>query len=258
MRPVGTVLVTGAANGIGCSLTTMLESRGHAVVAADLPSTSFPARSGPLSGGRIHQVTGDVTRPEDNQRFVDVALQQFGSLDAVALNAGVTGRGGLEEQAMDEVDRTWDVNVRGVVLGLRSVLPALRASTGSRSVVVTASVSGLGGDPLMWAYNASKAAAVNLVRAAALDLGPEGIRINAVCPGPTRTGMTDRMFTERPSVAEELQATIPLQRWAQPDEVAEAIAFLLSSASSFITGVALPVDGGVTASTGQFRPGTNA
>ena len=106
----------------------------------------------------------------------------------------------------------------------------------------------------MWAYNAAKAGAVNLVRSLALELGPEGIRVNAVCPGPTITAMTSRLREAEPEASARLVAAIPLHRWGQPEEIAEAITFLLSAKASFISGVALPVDGGVTATTGQFLP----
>jgi len=128
----------------------------------------------------------------------------------------------------------------------------MRAGGGGR-IVVTASTSGIGGDPNMWAYNTSKGAVINLVRAAAVDLGADAITVNAVCPGPTETAMTARIGS-LPEVYESLRRRIPLQRWGRPEEIAAAIAFLASPESSFINGAVLPVDGGVTANTGQFMP----
>jgi meso-butanediol dehydrogenase/(S,S)-butanediol dehydrogenase/diacetyl reductase len=106
----------------------------------------------------------------------------------------------------------------------------------------------------MWAYNASKGGVVNLVRSVAIDLAHEGIRVNAVCPGGIAgTGMTIPMERHAPEMFEEMRTHVPMQRWGRPEEVASAIAFLLSEDASFITGAMLPVDGGVTAGTGQFR-----
>ena len=118
------------------------------------------------------------------------------------------------------------------------------------SIVVTGSVSGLHGDPGLFAYNASKGAVVNMARAVALDVGHRGIRVNAVCPGPTRTAMT--ADTESQPIGASMAARVPLGRFGEAAEIAAAIAFLASPASSFITGVALPVDGGVTSGTGQW------
>jgi len=160
--------------------------------------------------------------------------------------------GDLLTMPMSELDRVLDVNVKAVVLGVRAAVPAMRLQ-GRGSVVVTASTSGTGGDPGMWPYNTSKAAVLNLVRAMALDLGLDGIRVNAVCPGPTETGMT-RRIRSMPEVYDGLRSRIPLQRWGQSSEIAAVISFLASADASFVTGAAIPVDGGLTASTGQFLP----
>ena len=104
----------------------------------------------------------------------------------------------------------------------------------------------------MWAYNAAKGAVVNLVRSAAVDLGPDGITVNAVCPGPTETAMTERLRTL--DAYEELRRRIPLQRWGRAEEIAAVIDFLTSADASFVNGAVVPVDGGITASTGQFLP----
>ncbi|MGC8512066.1 MAG: SDR family NAD(P)-dependent oxidoreductase [Acidimicrobiales bacterium] len=242
-------LVTGAASGIGLATALRLIQDGFRVVGWDLEAPDLDAPPGTFAG-----IAGDVAERADNETAVAFALDSFGSLDAVCLNAGVTGSGPIDTFPLEDFERIIAVDLKGPVLGVRAALPALRRSTGPRSIVVTASTSGLGGDPGMWAYNAAKAGAVNLVRSLAMELGPEGIRVNAVCPGPTVTAMTSRLREVAPGKAGELTAAIPLQRWAAPEEVAATIAFLVSSQASFITGVALPVDGGVTATTGQFRP----
>jgi meso-butanediol dehydrogenase/(S,S)-butanediol dehydrogenase/diacetyl reductase len=242
--------VTGAASGIGRAVTDRLHTDGWSVVAADADAgrlAELPA------GNRLAPVELDVATEAGNHTLIAAATDQFGRLDAVVLNAGVATVGGIDTQPLDEFDRLLAVNLRGVVLGVRAALPALRA-TGGGSIVVTASVSGLFGDPGLFAYNTSKGGVVNFVRAAALDLGIDGIRVNAVCPGGIRgTGMTGPMERHAPDLYEEMESHVPLGRFGEPTEVAGAVAFLVSDDASFVTGVALPVDGGVTAGTGQFR-----
>ncbi len=237
-------IVTGAASGIGRATVDRLVAARYAVVAVD-------QAKGP-SDEHVIRLAGDVCEPALNEEAVAIAVEQFGGLDAVVLNAGVSVRGSIGELPLDDFDRAMDVNVRSVAIGIRAAIPSLEARGGG-AIAVTASTSGLGGDPEMWAYNASKAAVVNLVRSAALDLGPLGIRVNAVAPGPTETAMT-RRIQDSPEIYEDLRRRMALQRWAQPDEIAAVLTFLVSPDASIITGAVIPADGGMTASTGQFLP----
>ncbi len=213
-------IVTGAASGIGRAAASRILEQGGRVVAVDLHEQSLDwLKDVDPAGERSRVIGGDVTEEATNAQAV-AAAEALGGLDALLLNAGG--------------------------------LPALRKGR-APAIAVTASVSGLGGDPGLWAYNAAKGGVVNFVRSAALELGREGIRINAVCPGPIHTGMTTGIL-QAPPVHEELRRHIPLGRWGEADEVAAVLVFLTSSDASFVNGAIVPVDGGVSASSAQFTP----
>lgn len=242
-------VVTGAGSGIGRAAAERIVAEGGSVIAVDRDAKALEwANEAP----RTAVLAGDVTDVALNDAAVALAVERFGRLDATVLNAGIPMSGDLLKLPMEELDRVLDINVKAVVLGMRAAVPAMRR-VGGGSIVVTASTSGMGGDTNMWPYNTSKGAVVNLVRGTSLDLGAENIRVNAVCPGPTRTGMTARIQSV-PEIDESLRQRIPLQRWGLASEVAAVISFLASADASFVTGAIVPVDGGITASTGQFLP----
>ena len=239
------VWVTGAASGIGRAAAEEILNEGGFVVGSDLSRSDFSWAEG-IDNMRC--VTGSVSDAGHNALAVETAVREFGHLDGAVLNAGMAGRIDLFEGDMGFFDEVMDVNVRAVILGIRECASAMRPGS---AITVTASTSGMRGDPGMWVYNTSKAAVINLVRSTSIDLAAKGIRINAVCPGPTETGMTTR-FEGEPY--DDMRRRIPLQRWGNALEIAAAHSFLLSSKASFITGVHLPVDGGMSANSGQFTP----
>lgn len=240
-------IVTGAGSGIGLATVRLLAGRGSKVVAVDLTSESLAVFD---DVDDVRTLIGDVTDESINTAAVALAEQTWGGLDVLVLNAGIRGSGQIDTVDMAVFDRSIDVNLRAVVLGMRVGIPALRRRGGG-AIVVTSSNTGLLGEANRWPYAAAKAGVINLVRSVAIDVGPDGIRVNAVCPGPTVTGMTEHVIEQQPQRFAALQRNVPLRRWAQPEEIAEAIVWLASPSASFVTGVALPVDGGATAGTGQ-------
>lgn len=246
-KPVA--IVTGAGTGIGQAAAMMFADRGYDVIAVDLNEDALHW----ASARSLATVVGDVSEESTSERMVAAALEGFGRLDTVVLNAGIAKRTEWEsDDVMETFDQIMSVNVRSVVAGIRHAAPAM-AARGGGSIVATASTSGLGGDPLRFGYNASKAAVINICRAAALDWGHAGVRVNAMGPGPTMTPILQggRMTPEH---LETFRRNIPLQRLGRPEEQAEVLYFLGSPASSFVTGAVFMCDGGVTANAGVFQP----
>lgn len=243
-------IVTGAGAGIGRATARMLLERGYSVVAADI---SADALAWTADHDGVVPTVADVSEESGNRDLVAASVDSFGRLDVMVLNAGIARRTRWEaEDAVEAYDRIMAVNARGVVLGIRHGAPRI-AADGGGAIVVIASTSGVRADPERFAYNASKAAAINLARAAALDWAARGVRVNVVAPGPTTTGILQGGKVT-PEHLDELTRNIPLQRMGRPEEQAEAICFLASPAASFITGAVLMCDGGITANAGIFPP----
>jgi len=244
------VLVTGAGSGIGKALSELVIAEGGKVVGFDLNGEGMAW----MSDSEVAvTIVGDVTDPDDNARAVNAATEKFGRLDAAVLNAGLDQWATIDHpDAIARYRRAMDVNVTGVVLGAHVAVPAIRAAGGG-SISITASVSGIGGDPGHWPYNAAKGAVTNLIRSLALELGPD-IRVNGVAPGITRTGMTKAAWDHSPEDMEKLAQKTALKRWGTPEDQAGVHSFLISPAAAYVTGVIIPVDGGLTANAGIFDP----
>jgi meso-butanediol dehydrogenase/(S,S)-butanediol dehydrogenase/diacetyl reductase len=201
-----------------------------------------------LPGERTLARKADVRKLREMEGAVAFAVKKFGRLDVMVNNAGIFKGSTVTKTQPDEWQDVMDTNAGGVFNGSRAAIPQLIRSRGC--IVNTASVSGLGGDWATSAYNASKGAVVNLTRAMAMDYAGDGVRVNSVCPSFTLTDMTREMAKDKKVMAEFMKR-MPMGRIMMPADIAAVIAFLASEDASFITGVNLPVDGGVTASNGQ-------
>ncbi|RSS83823.1 SDR family NAD(P)-dependent oxidoreductase [Streptomyces sp. WAC06614] len=241
-------LITGASSGIGAAAGRVFAREGAKVVLAARRKERLEELAAELTatGAEVAYAVTDVTRPEDTAAAVALAVERFGRLDCAFNNAGWgTGRTPLHEMGDDLYDRIMDVNLRGVWNCLRDEIGAM-LETGGGSIVNTSSVGGLLATPVASPYVAAKHAVIGLTKAAAAEYAAQGIRVNALAPGTTRTEVVEEWFAAVPGMEEQLHAATPQPRTAAPEEVAEAAAWLCSSRASFVTGVTMPVDGGFT------------
>ncbi|MFI5717646.1 SDR family NAD(P)-dependent oxidoreductase [Nocardia sp. NPDC051750] len=236
-------VVTGAASGIGHATAALFVREGARVVCADISGKENQSAAA-LGAGAI-AVHADVADPEAVQQMIATAVGEFGRLDVLFNNAGYGGpRGPLTEFDDDIYDRLVAVNLKSVYLGMKYGIPAMLA-TGGGSVINTASTAGLVGQKGQAVYAAAKGGVVQMTKSAALDFATQGVRINAICPGMTWTGLAHRGAGGPPPA--DLVPPQPMKRWGRSEELAAAALFLASDESSFITGTALPVDGGYVA-----------
>ncbi len=244
-------LVTGGASGIGAATARRLRAEGARVAIGDLNEslgTALAKELGAETGGALFQAA-DVADLASVERLVEATAARFGRLDVLVNNAGIGSFGETPDLDPEQWHRVIAVDLHSVFYGCRAAIPHLRRAGGG-AIVNTASISGLGGDQGFAAYNAAKGAVVNYTRTLAVDHGKEGIRTNAVCPGPIDTPLAT-VLMQSETIVGEYRRSIPLGRVGRADEVAAAIAFLASDDASYVNGVCLEVDGGLLAHTGQ-------
>jgi len=243
-----TVIVTGSSTGIGEAIARRFHDEGANVIINARNAEKCAGVAQSLDPERTLVVPGDVSKSAFAEEIVGAAVEKFGGLDVMVNNAGVGGGSMVHKTSDEEIDRIIDINVKGVIYLSRASIPHLKATGGS--IINISSVSGMGGDSMLPVYNASKGAVTNFTRGLALQVGGMGIRVNAINPSITRSDMVEGILASKPMVDNFMQR-VALGRVGEPEDIAAAAAFLASEDASFITGVNLPVDGGVTASNGQ-------
>lgn len=249
------VLVTGAARGLGAAIAETCLRHGATVILTDVLAEELDATAAAL-GPKATAHPLDVADPDSWQRLIHTLRGGVGRPDVLVNNAGVVRGTTLLEAAYADLQLSFDVNVGGTFLGMKAYLELHMESGAGRpgSIVNISSVRGLIGGARSVTYSASKFAVRGLTKAAAVELGPLGIRVNAVCPGPIESDMSVR----NPQFAEmdwdAYVARLPLGHLGRPIDVGEAVAWLGSDASAFITGIDVPVDGGLTATSYSIEP----
>jgi NAD(P)-dependent dehydrogenase (short-subunit alcohol dehydrogenase family) len=240
-------IVTGAGSGIGRASAQRFAAEGAAVVAADIrgPKVDETVALIERDGGTAAACQANVADAADVERMVAFAVDTFGGLDALFNNAGTLRPGTAVDLSVEDWDLVMAVNVRSVFLGAKYAVPAI-AARGGGTIVSTASVSGLNGDPASVVYSASKAAVINLTRSLAVDHAGQRIRVNCICPGAIDTPPVGRMLSD-PDARGRSERAHPLGRIGRPEEIAAAAVWLSSEESSFVSGQAIVVDGGLTA-----------
>ena len=243
-----TVVITGAASGIGLAVAKRFSDEGANVVALDLDQAKTEQALKGLPANRTLARACDTSKSQDAAAAIQAAVEEFGGVDVLVNNAGIALLGDLTQVTEEEWNKTLAVNVTGYFHMAKAALPELKKTKGC--IVQTSSASGLGGDWDTLAYNTSKGAVTNMTRALAIDHGKDGIRVNAVNPTFTDTHMATGVLHDEATLAKILDR-IPMKRVGQADDVAKVMVFLASDDASFVTGVNLPVDGGLNASSGQ-------
>lgn len=243
-------LVIGADSGIGLACARAIAMAGADLVIGGLDAAKgdgLAREIGAASGTSVSYVAVDVTEEDQVAAAVATAVERLGGLDIAMNNAGIPGpTGALDTIDAADFDRLFAINVRGTWLGMKYQVPAMLAHGGG-SIINLASTAALTGLPFVVPYAATKHAVAGLTKSAALELAPRGIRVNAIAPGPVDTGLLHTMRAGRLSAGGAQPLKVPMDRVAQPEEMAGAVVWLASSASSYVTGAIISIDGGVVA-----------
>ena len=243
-------LITGGGRGIGAAAARLFAHEGASVVLVSRTETELNTVVQEIraAGGTADYVVADLADADSIKKAVQTVVDHYGRLDLAFNNAGISiAHVSLDEVSEHDFDTITTVNYKGMWLSMMAEIRAIRATAKAGAIVNTSSVGSFRGNPGLGAYAATKRAINSLTETAAIEYGPEGIRVNAIAPGTTMTQMIERWATQEPDIIKQLNAHTPLRRAASPEEIAEAAAWLLSDRASYITGVVLPVDGGMRA-----------
>jgi meso-butanediol dehydrogenase/(S,S)-butanediol dehydrogenase/diacetyl reductase len=241
-------VITGGASGMGAATARVMVRDGCKVVLGDLNTDALAAICDELGADKAVGRTCDVADEGEVTALVDTAVKQFGRLDILFNNAGIGGLGSVTDTTSELWRKVIDIDLNAVFYGSRAAVPHMRAGGGG-AIINTASVSGMFGDYGMSSYCAAKGGVINLSRNMALDFARDGIRVNCICPGAIDTPLFAGMKAA-PSLFDAFVSAVPMKRLGDPNEIAEVVAFLASSAASYITGAVIPIDGGLTSKTG--------
>jgi NAD(P)-dependent dehydrogenase (short-subunit alcohol dehydrogenase family) len=241
-------IVTGAGSGIGRAGALMMGREGAVVIIADRDAAAGEAAAGAVraAGGQAEAMTTDVADDAQIERLIGMTLEKHRRIDILHNHAGIQVGGTLTEVGSEGMDASWRINVRAHFLAAKFAMPAMIAQGGG-VIVNTASNSGVFYDREMIAYATSKHAVVAMTRQMSIDYAKYNVRVNALCPGWVDTPFNDPFIAQmggREAIEAYIKTKIPMQRWARAEEIAEAILFLVSDRSSFMTGQALVIDGG--------------
>ncbi|MFQ3347341.1 MAG: NAD(P)-dependent dehydrogenase (short-subunit alcohol dehydrogenase family) [Candidatus Azotimanducaceae bacterium] len=244
-------IITGGAGGIGIAAGKRFVAEGASVLLVDLDEQALSQACSKIASNKVSYHVGDVTRAADNNAMAEVATERFGGVDIFLANAGIEGDvASILDYDEARFDQVMDVNVKGPFLGLRAVVPEMQ-KRGGGSVIITSSIMGVKGGASVAPYATSKHAVIGLMKSASREFAAQNIRVNTVNPAPVNTRMM-RSLEEgmRPGEADEakagIEAGIPMQRYAEPEDIANIMLFLASDESAFITGSVYLADGGIT------------
>ncbi|GAB3979978.1 glucose 1-dehydrogenase [Plantactinospora veratri] len=243
-------LLMGAGRGIGAAAARLFAREGAKVVLAARTESELAEVAGEIrdAGGTADYVLADLTDGASVQAAVESVIRLHARLDVAFNNGGISiPHTPMVNATERDFDLVTSVNYRGLFLSMTAEIRAIRATAGSGAIVNVSSVGSLRGAPGLGPYAATKRAVNSLTETAAVEYGPEGIRVNAIAPGTTMTGVIRQWADDEPAAVERLNELTPLRRAAEPDEIAQVAAWLLSDRASFVTGVCLPVDGGLRA-----------